>query len=169
MSSPYWSRRGCLQTDCWYEKPEIDCSDSFDVQMHGLPAPAAPVLPTGPPKAIDKPKGINLFDTDGMKLFPTQEVKVKTEFYARFGDIAFGAGVSKGVKESRRSPTLSRGGGFPAGCRRVEHGKPGWNFRESMATPCHMPIFREIKLQNRSSVDLNVRNLFVLLSAPSNR
>jgi hypothetical protein len=60
-------------------------------------------------------------------------------------------GVSKGV---RRRPQVDRseGGPFlkrpwgrfrsvpPAGCRRVRHGESGWNFRESMATPCRVPM-----------------------------
>jgi hypothetical protein len=36
---------------------------------------------------------------------------------------------------------LDRFMGCPTiGCRRVGHGRPGWNFRESMATPCHTPM-----------------------------
>jgi hypothetical protein len=31
-------------------------------------------------------------------------------------------------------------GGPPAGHRRFGHGDPGWNFRDSMATPCHTPM-----------------------------
>jgi hypothetical protein len=47
-----------------------------------------------------------------------------------------GRGVSKRVEDG------SFRGGPPAGRKRVGHGKPGSNVRESMATPCHtaMPL-----------------------------
>jgi hypothetical protein len=59
--------------------------------------------------------------------------------------------VSKGVDDGRRPLFLRAGhslkrsyfhfrGGPPTGGRRVGHGGPRWNFRESMATACHTPM-----------------------------
>jgi len=45
-------------------------------------------------------------------------------------------GVSKWEEDGPRQPALGRlGGGLPAGRIRVGHGKPAWNFRESVDTP----------------------------------
>jgi hypothetical protein len=58
-------------------------------------------------------------------------------------------GVSKGIEDGRRPPSLwaglprygymtVSGVACPEGV--VGHGWPWWNFRESMATPCHTPM-----------------------------
>jgi hypothetical protein len=47
-----------------------------------------------------------------------------------------------GVQKGRRwaTPEGRFRGVPPAGCRKVGHGGPGWNFRESLVTPCHAPM-----------------------------
>jgi hypothetical protein len=55
-------------------------------------------------------------------------------------------GVSKRVDDGRMPPTLGQFRGGPlAGNWRVGHGGPWWNFRESIATPCHTPMCRTVE------------------------
>jgi hypothetical protein len=59
-------------------------------------------------------------------------------------------GLSKGVEDGRRPLALQAGHSWnglmamskvaPKGYRRAAHGKLRWNYRESMATPCHAPM-----------------------------
>jgi hypothetical protein len=54
--------------------------------------------------------------------------------------------VFKGVEYDRWAPSVGGGGATPEtirpfqGYRRVKRGGPGLNFRESMVTPCYMPV-----------------------------
>jgi hypothetical protein len=54
-------------------------------------------------------------------------------------------------------------GGPTAGLRRVWHGGPKWNFKESMATPCPTPITMsfivDITLQQKSLFSIKIHGL----------
>jgi hypothetical protein len=65
-------------------------------------------------------------------------------------------GVSKGVEDCRF------GGGPPIGHRRVEHGGPELNFRESVDAPCHTGLLpRQPHATGTFRVTLyNVRNYY---------
>jgi hypothetical protein len=70
-------------------------------------------------------------------------------------------GVSKGVEEGCRPYTLRAGHPWNSckvisGCdlltgfKSVEHGGPGWNSRESMATPCHTPMIWNVFISRKT-------------------
>jgi hypothetical protein len=81
---------------------------------------------------------------------------VKIDDFSLISTIGVRCGVSKGVDDGRRPPcgratpetAVSSFQGWPAcRARMLGHGRPGLNFRESMATPCNMPMFSYLNSQ----------------------